>query len=368
VGLTLVQRAYDTLMPNPPGVSDFVGVKRIDLALIQPHPEQPRRGALPDIPELAENIRRHGLLQPIVVASPVAGRYQLIAGARRLAAFEYLLDRDEDRDETRRSSSWGDIPAFVRDAGTLDRLLMALSENLSRHDLSDADTVLAVRTLHDMHAWTATEIAARVGTSIGWVSQILGVANDQELADHVQRGRLTIAKAQEIRTAKTASARQAALSVGLKGGSQPSIRAAKRLASLRYLNSPPVESESVESEPGAGGGAPAPGGGSSRTPAEPRSSAGPPPHPAAPDRPWAVHEPVATAAPAAGSRDLADVARELGLTGHIVDLQSTALFVAAIRGGLAIYDVEVMLRTMREDLRRMESLVRAAQLERPGRP
>jgi hypothetical protein len=66
--------------------------------------------------------------------------------------------------------------------------------------------------------------------------------------------------------------------------------------------------------------------------------------------------------PTAGARDPADVARELGLTGRLTDLQSTALFAAALRGNLATYDVGAMLRAMREDLRRLESLVRAAHL------
>src|SRR5262245_28687509 len=106
-------------MPNPPGVADFAGVKRLALGLIDPHPGQPRRGALPEIPELAENLRRHGLLQPVVVAPPVGGRYQLIAGARRLAAFKHLLAQEPcDPASPDPASPWATIPAFVRDAGT----------------------------------------------------------------------------------------------------------------------------------------------------------------------------------------------------------------------------------------------------------
>ena len=376
VGLTLVQRAYDALMPNPPGVADFAGVKRIALTLIDPHPEQPRRGELPDLPELADNIRRYGLLQPIVVASPIAGRFQLIAGARRLAAFGYLLDHDGER-----PSQWADVPAFVRDADTLDRLLMALSENMARRDLSDADTVLAVRTLHDMHAWSATEIAERVGTSVGWISQILGVARDPELADHVQMGRLSVAKAQEIRTAKTSEARGAALAVGLQGGSQPSIRQAKHLATLRYLNPSPGAGDAAGEAPSAPGkpnglrylippqsaedgvplGADDGGVGSGSPPTWERSTAA---GPIVLGETRELPAPVVSAAPPAGTRDLADAARELALTGHFVDLQSTALFAVALRSGLATFDIEAMMKTMREDLRRMESLVRTAQSER----
>jgi ParB/RepB/Spo0J family partition protein len=379
VGLTLVERAYDALMPNPPGVADFPGVKRIALGLIDPHPEQPRRGALPEVPELAENLRRYGLLQPVVVAPPVAGRYQLIAGARRLAAFEHLLAQ-EPRDPAAPASPWAAIPAFVRDAGTRDRLLLALSENLARHDLSDADTVLAVRTLHDMHAWTATEIAARVGTSVGWISQVLGVARDPELADHVQAGRLTVAKAHEVRTAKAPALRAAALAVGLRGGSQPAIRRAKQPSALRDV-SPPVAPPAHTVGPDGGLRYLTPPG---RSPQQPdllgagaaQSGTGPPggagrPGPEPPSVSGEVRllpEPVATVAPAAGARDLADVARELGLTGRLSDLQSTALFATALRGGLATYDVGALLRAMREDLRRLESLVRAAQLGQHDRP
>jgi ParB family chromosome partitioning protein len=400
VGLTLVERAYDALMPNPPGVADFAGVKRIALGLIDPHPEQPRRGELPEIPELAENVRRYGLLQPIVVAPPVGGRYQLIAGARRLAAFRHLLAQEQPGPDPApvahpQPSPWAAIPAFVRDAGTLDRLLLALSENLARRDLSDADTVLAVRTLHDMHAWTATEIAARVGTSVGWISQVLGVARDPELADHVQAGRLSVAKAHEVRTAKDPARRGAALAVALRGGSQPAIRRAKQPAALRYLSppdAPPADTVGPDSglrylsPPGA---APA---------ADPTAAAGlryldpPDQPPRRDDRPGdgaeapsgarrpgpepssarteaqLLPEPVATVIPTAAARDLADVARELGLTGRLADLQSTILFAAALRGNLATYDVGAMLRAMREDLRRLESLVRAAQLGQHGRP
>jgi ParB-like chromosome segregation protein Spo0J len=378
VGLTLVERAYDALMPNPPGVADFAGVKRIALDLIDPHPEQPRRGALPEIPELAENLRRHGLLQPIVVASPAAGRYQLIAGARRLAAFKHLLMQEQQGPApllaSPSPSPWADIPAFVRDAGTLDRLLLALSENLARHDLSDADTVLAVRTLHEMHAWPATEIAARVGTSVGWISQVLGVARDPELADYVQAGRLTVAKAQEIRTAKTPALRAAALTVGLQGGSQPAIRRAKRPADLRYLSPPAASPIDVAGLTGSVRDVSPPG-----QPSDQASDRAASPGPAGrhrpgPELPAAVGEvrllpaPVATVAPPAGARDLADAARELGLTGRLTDLQSTALFAAAFRANLATYDVGAMLRTMREDLRRLESLVRAAHLGHHDRP
>jgi ParB-like chromosome segregation protein Spo0J len=366
-------------MPNPPGVADFAGVKRIALGLIDPHPEQPRRGALPEIPELAENVRRYGLLQPIVVAPPVAGRYQLIAGARRLAAFKHLLAQEQpDPDPApmalAQSSPWAAVPAFVRDAGTLDRLLLALSENLARHDLSDADTVLAVRTLHGMHAWTATEIAGRVGTSVGWISQVLGVARDPELADHVQAGRLSVAKAHEVRTAKDPALRAAALAVALRGGSQPAIRRAKQPAALRYLNpptAPPTDTVAPDSglrylnppgrspqrpglpDAGADAGESDPPAGAERLGPEPSAVSG---------EVRLLPEPVATVIPTAAARDLADVARELGLTGRLTDLQSTALFATALRGNLETYDVGAMLRAMREDLRRLESLVRAAHL------
>jgi ParB family chromosome partitioning protein len=118
---------------------------------VVPNPEQPRRHFDEEaLDALADSIRRHGLLQPLVVRR-VAGRYELIAGERRLrAAMRAGLEK---------------IPVMVRDADPGDRLELALIENLQRENLTPLEEAEAYRHLVDQYGLTQEEIAERVGKS-----------------------------------------------------------------------------------------------------------------------------------------------------------------------------------------------------------
>jgi len=118
---------------------------------VVPNPEQPRRYFDEEaLDALADSIRRHGLLQPLVVRR-VAGRYELIAGERRLrAAMRAGLAR---------------VPVIVRDAQPEDRLELALIENLQRENLTPLEEAEAYRHLVDQYGLTQEQIAERVGKS-----------------------------------------------------------------------------------------------------------------------------------------------------------------------------------------------------------
>src|SRR2546427_11782481 len=118
---------------------------------IVPNPEQPRRHFDDEaLSLLADSIRRHGLLQPLV-ARRIAGRYELVAGERRLrAALRAGLER---------------VPVIVREARAEDRLELALIENLQRADLTPLEEAKAYRQLLEAHGLTQEEIATRVGKS-----------------------------------------------------------------------------------------------------------------------------------------------------------------------------------------------------------
>src|SRR6059058_3253093 len=102
---------------------------------IVPNPEQPRRHFDDEaLGFLADSIRRHGLLQPLV-ARHIAGRYELIAGERRLrAALRAGLER---------------VPVIVREARAEDRLELALIENVQRENLTALEEAEAYRQLLD---------------------------------------------------------------------------------------------------------------------------------------------------------------------------------------------------------------------------
>jgi len=130
----------------------------IDPEAVAPNPEQPRRTFDEgELAELAESIRTHGLLQPIVVER-LAGGFRLVAGHRRLRAA--------------RMAGMATIPAVVRPATESDRdaLELALIENLQRTDLSPLEEAAAYARLADTFGLSHEAIGLRVGRSRAAVS------------------------------------------------------------------------------------------------------------------------------------------------------------------------------------------------------
>ncbi|MBR1558887.1 MAG: ParB/RepB/Spo0J family partition protein [Clostridia bacterium] len=126
-------------------------VARIPLQLIDPNPDQPRRAMDPEsVRDLAESIRRHGQLSPVLVRAR-GPRYELIAGQRRLRALR-LLGR-------------GSAEAIVLSVGDCDSALIALVENLQREDLHFLDAAEACRRILEQHPITQEKLAASLSVS-----------------------------------------------------------------------------------------------------------------------------------------------------------------------------------------------------------
>lgn len=183
-GATLTSSA--AVRPRDAGRSAGVDVHRIELGKIEPDPEQPRRH-FDDarLEELAESIRRHGLLQPIRVRwDSRATVYRIVAGERRWRASK-LAGRPT-------------IDAIVvDDATSLEAIRVEqIVENLQRDDLSKTDTARAYR--HLMESWgiTARELAARLGVSESTVSRGLGVLKlSADERAKVDAGEVAVSKA-----------------------------------------------------------------------------------------------------------------------------------------------------------------------------
>jgi ParB family transcriptional regulator, chromosome partitioning protein len=146
---------------------------------LHPNPRQPRQrideGALG---ALAESIRRHGVVQPVVVRLREAGGYELIAGERRWRAAG-LAGLDQ-------------IPAIVRDADLGTRLELALVENLLREDLSPIEVAQACATLVEDFGQTQQDVAARLGRSRPAVSNLLRLLElPEEIQDMIDRDELS---------------------------------------------------------------------------------------------------------------------------------------------------------------------------------
>lgn len=125
---------------------------RISLREIVPNPAQPRRAFSENaINDLAASIRQYGLLSPLIVRRMGPGRFELIAGERRLRALRLLGETETD--------------AVVLSADSRESALIALVENLQRENLNFFEEAEACHSLLTDHHLTRDELAARLGKS-----------------------------------------------------------------------------------------------------------------------------------------------------------------------------------------------------------
>jgi ParB/RepB/Spo0J family partition protein len=141
--------------------------------------------------ELANSIREHGVLQPILV-TPVGDRFEVIAGNRRLQAARMVgLER---------------IPATVRsEADESHRLILNLVENAQRVDLSPTERVEAVRQLASV-GMGVREIARGTGLSPGTVSRWIRIAANAPLLHALDEGRIDLFRAMHLASVREESA------------------------------------------------------------------------------------------------------------------------------------------------------------------
>ncbi len=135
------------------------GVATIAVAEIHPNPDQPRRYFSEDkLDELAASIRRHGVIQPIVVR-PHAGGYQIVAGERRWRAAQRAQIHE--------------IPAIIRNFDDAETLEIALLENIQRQDLNPIEEAEAYRKLTELFGHSAAALAELVHKSRSHVANMI---------------------------------------------------------------------------------------------------------------------------------------------------------------------------------------------------
>ena len=145
-------RGLDALLPGSAG-SERESVPAVTLQLdrIDPNPYQPRRAwSDEDLRSLADSIAASGLIQPLVVRRR-DGRYQLIAGERRLRAAKL--------------AGLSELPVVVRQATDSEMLALALIENIQRKDLGPIEKAEAFQRLLSEFDMTQEELAGAVGLS-----------------------------------------------------------------------------------------------------------------------------------------------------------------------------------------------------------
>lgn len=170
-------RGLGALIPPTQPSAVTAGVKEVPVAAIAPNPRQPRHKIDPEaVRELAESIREHGLIQPLIVtlapdSTELAPRYQLIAGERRWTAAKL--------------AGLANVPVIVRGATPQEMLELALVENIQRADLNVLEEANAYRQLMSDFGLTQDQVAAKVGknrTTIANALRLLKLPTDIQAA------------------------------------------------------------------------------------------------------------------------------------------------------------------------------------------
>jgi ParB family transcriptional regulator, chromosome partitioning protein len=190
--------------------------RTLPLTEVHPNPHQPRqRLDEAALASLADSIRRHGVVQPVVVRPRDGGGYELIAGERRwrAAAIAGVME----------------IPAVVREADADVRLELALVENMLREDLSAIEVAHACATLIEDFGQTHQEVATRLGRSRPAVSNLVRLLElPEDVQDLIDRGELSEGHGRAILMADGPRARRLLAERIVRDGL--SVRQAEQLA------------------------------------------------------------------------------------------------------------------------------------------
>jgi ParB family chromosome partitioning protein len=168
-----------------PGSLEAAEPVQLPVDQIDPNPYQPRRTFDPaELTALAESLRTHGMLQPVIVRA-VGERYQLVAGERRLrAAIEAHIH---------------EIPVRVLDLDDQRVSELALVENLQREDLGAIDKAISFRAYLDRHGVTQEELAGRLGIDRSTIANLIRLLElPGDIQDAVRGKRITAGHARAL--------------------------------------------------------------------------------------------------------------------------------------------------------------------------
>ena len=158
---------------------DSGGVVTLRLSQIEPNRDQPRKIFSEEaLNELADSIREHGVLQPLLVRPLPGGSYQLVAGERRWRAS--------------RMEGLQEVPVVIREMDEEQAMEIALIENLQREDLNAIEEATGYKQLMERYGMTQEQVAKRVGKSRPAIANALRLLNlPQKVMDMVGEGEVS---------------------------------------------------------------------------------------------------------------------------------------------------------------------------------
>lgn len=212
-------RGLGALIPESEEIMSS-GLTEVPIRSIQPNPHQPRSTFdETTLRELADSIREHGLIQPLIVVRAGEDRYTLIAGERRWRASQ-IAELDS-------------VPVVIKDAAPQQMLELALIENVQRADLNPLEEALAYKQLSEEFGLTQEQVAQRVGKSRVAIANTLRLLKLPEtIKARLADGLVTEGHARALLMLSDSTVQQRTLSQIIKNGL--SVRQTEEL--VRRLN------------------------------------------------------------------------------------------------------------------------------------
>lgn len=160
--------------------------KTLRVSEIEPNRDQPRKNFSDDaITALAESIREHGMLQPILVRPLATGGYQIVAGERRWRAAR-MLGLDE-------------VPVNIRELSDIETMQIALIENLQRENLNPVEEAMGYKELMENYGMTQDKVAKIVGRSRSAVANSVRLLTlPERVIKMLEKGELSVGHAKAL--------------------------------------------------------------------------------------------------------------------------------------------------------------------------
>jgi ParB family chromosome partitioning protein len=184
-------KGFDILVPKGLDVADVTAgshekVHRLAVDIVVPKSDQPRKNFNEKtLNELADSIRVHGIIQPLIVTQIEQNLYSIIAGERRWRAAKIIGLKE--------------VPVIVRSASEHQQLELSLLENIQREDLSPLEKAVTINRLHEQFGQTYETIAKRLGKAhTTLVNQVRLLSLPQEMKDGLQAGLITEGHARSL--------------------------------------------------------------------------------------------------------------------------------------------------------------------------
>lgn len=192
-------RGFDSLIPTNFAVDEVAApgehIKNLEIGKIVVNPDQPRKEFdQTALQELADSIKQHGIIQPLVV-TPYNDKFRIVAGERRFRASQL--------------AGLTKVPVVIRNHEELEELEIALVENVQRVDLSPLEQAVSIVRLHDQFSMSFRDIAKKLGKAETTISNIVRLLQLPENAvEALRKNEITEGHARAILALKTDEKRQ----------------------------------------------------------------------------------------------------------------------------------------------------------------